>query len=107
MSDKSKLRETMWAEMTPDCYGGATCDKIVPRWYAHADGDRDGDYEGTLKLASRTFPPGTKIVISEPLCPKCEALREPIYPTPKRGPLYSGKCECGFDWDEWTLEQFS
>jgi len=103
-----KMRETMWAEMKPNCYGGEACDKIVPQWDAYADGDMDSDDGLTvLRLSARTFPPGTKVVISEPCCPDCGETREPIYPTPKRGPLYAGKCQCGFDWDNWTLEQYS
>jgi hypothetical protein len=100
--------ETMWAEMKPDCYGGKTCDKIEPQWWTYADGDKEGGYEhAPLQLAARTFPPGTKIVVSEPLCPQCSEPREPKFPTPKKGPLYAGPCRCGFDWDAWVLGEYS
>ena len=71
-------KETMWATMVPDVYGGETCDKIVPRWDTYAAGDKDGAFiHEPLQLDPRTFPPGTKIVISEPVCPTCDEPREP------------------------------
>lgn len=105
-----KRQETQWAEMSPDLYDGPMCDRIRPRWECQADGDMGGsDYESTLHLASRCFPPGTRISIQEPLCPKCGELREPItFPNvPKRGPIYKGPCRCGFDWDGWCADQYS
>lgn len=103
-----KAQETMWATMSPDVYGGPKCDRVTPRWACHAEGDMGSeDYERVLKLDARAFPPGTRIVISEPLCPQCRELREPTYPAPKRGHLFPKHCRCGFDWDNWTLEQFS
>lgn len=105
---KPKLRETMWAEMKPYCYGGASCDQILPRWDAYADGDMDSDDSlRTLNLNARTFPPGTRVVISEPVCPNCGEGRDVIFPRPKRGSLFAPKCDCGFDWGAWTRDQFS
>lgn len=101
-------RKVQWAEMSPDVYAGENFDEIKPRWWAEADGDMDGDFIAVLKLAAHTFPPGTKVVISEPVCPSCGDLREPVFPRPKEGePLYSGPCSCGFDWDAWTLDEYS
>lgn len=101
-------QETMWFTQKPDCYGGKTCDKVIPRWHCYADGDMDGDHQREpLHLAARCFPPGTIITVSEPVCPSCKEPREPKYPTPKRGPLFADKCRCGFDWAEWTLNEFS
>lgn len=103
-----KHTETMWAEMKPDIYAGKNCDEIRPQWECHADGDTEADTRGLIELCAKTFPPGTKIVISEPLCPKCGIPRIPSFPTNKRNePLYSGPCECGFDWDKWVQEQYS
>lgn len=99
---------TMWFDMEPDCYGGKSCDQIIPQWHCYAEGDKDSDHQRKpLRLEARRFPPGTKIIIEEPVCPTCSQMRSPKYPTPKRGPLFSPKCDCGFDWDNWTLEQFS
>ena len=102
-----KYQETMWAEMKPDLYAGPDCDKLKPQWELHADGDMDSGNQTTIKLSARTFPPGTKIVISEPTCPECGELREPK--NPGRGAaviVYGGPCLCGFDWDAWVGEQY-
>ncbi len=108
---KPSYRATMWAEMKPDVYAGPRCDKVRPQWEIHADGDMGGaDTERALKLAARTFPPGTKITISEPCCPECGELREPVslmVDPLRKGPLYAGPCRCGFDWDRWTLDEYS
>lgn len=92
-----KYRETMWAEMSPDVYDGPNCEEVRPRWNVFADGDMDSDYQDLLELDSRHFPPGTKIVVLEPKCPKCDQIRE----------LCSGDDGCDFDWDEWTANQYS
>jgi hypothetical protein len=99
----------MWAEMKPDCYSGASCDKVKPQWEIHADGDMDSDSLPTVKLSARTFPPGTKITIEEPLCPHCGELREPAHPGIGAAKVvYKGPCQgCGFDWDKWVLETYS
>lgn len=103
-----KYRKTMWAEMAPDVYGGKSCDRIVPEWLCAAEGDKDGpEKQSTIALNPRTFPPGTKVEIYEPLCPQCGEFRYPVFSPPKRGPLFEPKCGCGFDWDEWTREQYS
>lgn len=102
------MRETMSAELKPDCYGGANADRIVHQWDAYAEGDMESeDGLRTLSLAARTFPPGTRVTVSEPCCPSCGEVRSAIYPTPKRGPLFADKCDCGFDWKAWTLDRYS
>lgn len=102
-------QEIMWAEMRPDCYGGDECDQIVPGWRCYASGDKGDAEDGilALELAARTFPPGTKVVISEPTCPQCHELRSAQFPLPVEGPIYRGSCTCGFDWDAWVLNEFS
>lgn len=103
-----KRRETMRAEMKPDLYGGASCDQVASRWWCFAVGDKQGDFEHEpLKLDARLFPPGTKITITEPVCPDCEEQRALIMPTPKVGSAFAAKCQCGFDWDSWTAGQYS
>lgn len=108
MAHKLAMTGTMRAEMKPDCYGGKTCDKIVPRWNCYADGDKqDEDLVGPIKLDPRHFPPGTTVVVREPVCPKCGEPRGRKFPTPKRGDLFDAKCDCGFDWQDWTLNKYS
>lgn len=102
-------RETQWAVADPDVYSGPRCDRVRPRWYCWAAGDKGGgDYQfRSLGLDAKIFPPGTKVTIAEPLCPGCKELREPTLPWPKHPPFYAAKCRCGFDWEEWTRDEFS
>ena len=88
-----KYRETQRAEMSPDIYAGENCDQVRPRWAVSAEGDMDSDFSDTIEFDAKHFPPGTKVVISEPLCPQCEDL--------------SVLCDCGFDWEGWTRETYS
>jgi hypothetical protein len=105
---KIEYRATQWAEMKPDVYAGDSCDQVEPRWEVSSEGDMGGsDTLETVELDARTFPPGTKITIEEPVCPQCGDLPEPIFPIPEGGPLYAGPCSCGFDWDAWTRDQYS
>lgn len=101
-------RECMWAEMKPDMYGGDTCDQVVPGWSCYCAGDKQGeDGVECLELAAKTFAPGTKVVVSEPCCPNCG---EPHWPGGAGAPneiAFPSKCDCGFDWDAWTADQYA
>jgi hypothetical protein len=100
-------RGTMRAELKPDCYGGETCDQIIPRWWCYCDGDKDGDYErGPLQLMANFYPPGTVVNVIEPTCPDCGELREPKG-TPGGAISFADNCRCGFDWKCWTLTKYS
>lgn len=98
MSKEIEFQEVMWAEQVPDVYIGAKCDEIKPQWLGCAKGDKDGtgpigDAHGRLILDCKTFPAGSKVVISEPICPKCNVM--------------ASCCACGFDWEEWAKVRFS
>ena len=100
-----KYRETMNAEMAPDMYGGPDCDQMLPRWCASTEGDMgDGENHETLELAARTFPPGTRVVISIPECPDCTEPAD-MYFDPETGK--TGPCQCGFDWEAWAGDTYS
>lgn len=98
----AEYRETMRARQAPYVYAGKKCDQHRPRWVGCAEGDKDGDGDigATIKLAAKTFPPGTVMRIEEPLCPKCRSV-----------PYDMGngrwECDCDFDWREWASCEFS
>lgn len=96
-----EYRETMRAVQAPDIYDGPNCDRHRPRWSGSAEGDMDGEgpIGPTLKLAAKTFPPGTKVTIEEPVCPECHMV-------PTRWPRRGWKCECDFDWKSWAEDEF-
>ena len=108
-----EFREIMRAEQSPDVYDGPTCDGIRPRWIGSADGDKDGPGEvgrdGSVSLAARTFPPGTKLTICAPVCPHCHEIPHDMgdLPDGKGGWFTKWSCGCDFDWREFTLDQYS
>lgn len=105
---KIEMRETIWFDQKPDCYAGEGCDEVEARWWCYADGDKDGDFQHEpLSLDAKMYPPGTRIVVHEPVCPECEETREPNYSGGKIQPGFASKCRCGFDWDQWVLNEFS
>lgn len=101
-----KYRETQWAEMKPDTYAGDSCDEIKPRWEGYAEGDKgDPDTFDPMTLAARTFPPGTRVTVEVPVCPQCEMWDADYALNHQTGEM--GKCECGFDWQEWTRDTYA
>jgi hypothetical protein len=90
----------MTAEMKPDIYGGDNFNNIIPQWYLYVEGDKDGmfvddDGEGRICFNPKGFAPGTRIVIEEPVCPKCGYGRS--------------VCQaegCDFDWDVWVQNEY-
>jgi hypothetical protein len=89
-----EYREIMWAERKVDVYCGEDCDKWEPEWETSAEGDMgDETMKTPIILDPSTFPPGTKVVISIPLCPECTEDCE--------------SCECGFDWEAWAENEYS
>ena len=100
-----KYHEIMRAEQRPDVYDGPNCDKHKPRWIGSAEGDMDGDGQigdrkGNIVFSPKTFPAGTRITVEIPCCPKCEMPADVANDQ-------TGKCECGFDWRQWTEDMYA
>lgn len=98
-----KYYTIMRAEQKPDVYAGRHCNTHKPRWIGSGDGDKDGDTDvgdrkGRILLDPNTFPAGTKIVISVPLCPTCGDDADSAY---------LKKCSCGFDWKQWADNEYA
>lgn len=84
------------AEMHPNVYGGEECDEIIPMWKSYFEGDKEGDHsKDDLVFDPSLYPPGTKIIIKEPVCPECQDIKEFC------------SDDCKFDWKEWTLNKYS
>lgn len=108
------LHRSMWAEMKPDIYSGKSCEQHKPQWETSADGDRESSTVDIIQLDSETFPPGTKVVVSEPFCPNC--LMVPQRSTDRdtfksdQGEdvtEYRWSCECDFDWRKFANSEYS
>ena len=95
---KLEYQAIMWAEMKPYVYGGQNCDEVCPMWHAFAEGDMDSDtFDHPIELCCKTFPPGTKVVVSVPCCPECGQDAE----------MCKADDCCGFDWDAWVHTEYS
>ena len=91
----------------PDIYAGETCDKHRPRWMTSYPKEGDEEDGETLKLEmpAGQWPPGTRVTIEIPCCPKCgdpsdikgfDGTKRKKWPN----------CHCGFSWRKWVEERF-
>lgn len=87
-----KYQDDSMATMAPDVYAGPSCDGIEPQ-------PRD-----TIALTPRLFPAGTRVVVQIPVCPNCGV---PADFSHDHESGETGNCQCGFDWREWALNEFS
>jgi len=89
---------TMRATMKPDTYGGEECDEHIPMWEAYAEGDMDSEHSTEdFILSPKNFPAGTKIIVQEPCCPKCDM----------NASLCMETDDCDFDWKAWADDEYS
>ena len=94
--------ETMWAELKADCYCGDNADEHKKYWNCYAVGDKqDDDCSEPIVLDAELFPVGTKVIVLEPVCPKCGEVYDNCI---VRG--YNNANECDFDWRKWVEENY-
>lgn len=110
MSNETRYTERQKFVMEPDHYDGVECDKTRPRWMTGYAKYGDEEHGETLEfsLSAANFPPGTKVTIEVPVCPKCGDPADFVTggsgDTPqKEWP----KCDCGFDWQKWSEDTYS
>lgn len=95
---KMEYRQIGQAELKVDCYAGKSFDQHKPLWHGFFDGDMDdGQIGNIITLNTSNFKPGTRVLILEPVCPKCNQSRALCEPFDK----------CCFDWITWDEEQYS
>jgi len=103
-------RETMRARQEPDVYDGPECDEHRSQWNGSSALDKDGSgiIGDMLELRAETFPPGTQVIVREPVCPDCGSVPQGIFHDNELKPLDRPKweCECDFDWHEWAAKEF-
>lgn len=102
-------RQTFWQE--PDVYDGDTCDKHRPRWmtsYPKEGKEEDGEVL-ILNMPARQWPPGTRVTIEVPCCPKCGDPADMNEPRgfPEMNARKWPNCKCGFSWRKWVEENFA
>ena len=92
--------EVLTGELKADCYAGDNCDQQEKYWNVYAEGDmQDEDLKigEHLVINPAMHPPGTKIIIKEPVCPKCGLTFIDCNDDP----------DCDFSWSEFTDELYS
>ena len=98
-------RQSFWQE--PDCYDGKSCDKLRPRWmteYPKEGKEEDGEIL-KLEIDAKSMPPGSRITIEVPCCPKCgdpADMSVDYCAKHKEWP----NCRCGFSWKKWTYDNY-
>lgn len=102
----------MESEVVADVYGGENCDEVTTYFKTYCDGDKESDtHNDDIILELRTLPPGAKIKVEYPCCPSCGMPRMDKMEMLPGGHMnvigHEEKCECGFDWENWVLEQYS
>ncbi len=87
-------RQTFWME--PDH------DETRPRWmtsYPKEGREEDGEFL-KLDMDARRYPPGARVTIEVPCCPKCG---DPADMNDKNKPVRKWpRCDCGFSWNKWS-----
>lgn len=70
---KIKYVERQTFRQEPDCYDGESCDQLRPRWMTSypKEGDEEDGEVLKLEIAASNLPPGSRITIEVPCCPKC------------------------------------
>jgi hypothetical protein len=102
-----KYYECQTWRQEPDVYSGKTCDKQRPRWMTSypKHGDEEHGEILELKIDAWKCPPGTRITIEMPICPKCGDPAEIVQPNRRQRKWPN--CRCGFSWSKWVEEEFS
>ena len=98
--DKIEYQEAIIGELKVDCYAGKNCDKHEKYWNVFAEGDMQDDNLGkgeSFVVELNDHPPGTKVFVKEPLCPKCGSF----YIDCKDNP------NCNFSWLNFADELYS
>ena len=96
LTKEPETHQIMWAEMSPDIYAGESLNEVKARWHTFCDGDMDSDHLDVVTLDANLFPPGAKISITVPCCPRCGHIQEMCEP---------GE-DCDFNWSLWRDNKY-
>ena len=106
------MHQVMRSEVKADVYGGEQCDQVTKHFETYCDGDMGSDtHTEDIVIKLSDLPPGAKISVEYPCCPKCSLPRSDEFERLDGGSLriigHKSTCDCGFDWDEWVQSEFS
>ncbi|HEX3800222.1 MAG TPA: hypothetical protein VH413_16120 [Verrucomicrobiae bacterium] len=108
--NKKELRyvERQTFRQEPDTYDGKNSNLHRPRWMTSypKEGDSEDGEVLKLELDARQMPPGSRVTIEVPCCPKCGDPADMNFDWRKRYRKWPN-CRCGFSWRKWVEENFS
>lgn len=103
--------EIMRTEVIADCYAGDNCDEVRKQFKTYCAGDMDSEtHDENVTIRLRDLPVGAVISVTYPTCQKCgEPRQDDLRFRANRWRLvgHHEKCSCGFDWNEWILDNYS
>lgn len=101
------MKRMFTAEVKADCYGGPEFDEVTTYFEGYSEGDKESSSDtGDIIFKVSELPPGACIIVEYPQCPECGLERfEKIEGNKIVG--FANHCECGFDWDNWVLDNYS
>ena len=97
----TEYTDILTVELKVDCYAGENCDQHQKYWNCYAADDMQDealspdDHKFSIDL--KDHPPGTKIIVSEPICPKCGLTFFDCNPDP----------DCDFSWSGFAEDLYS
>ncbi len=98
---ETQYRTTVWGEVKAYVYSGDNCDQHERYIEASAEGDMSSEQMDAFGFDASRFPAGTKFRIEVPVCPNVDCGLDAEFQDA------DGKCECGFDWKNWSEEKYS
>lgn len=99
--------DIMNTEVVADCYSGENCDEVKKQFKTYCDGDMESDIHlDDIVIRLSELPVGARIKVEYPGCPECDMPRFDIFKNNKIVG-HADKCDCGFDWNQWILNNYS
>lgn len=111
MSDEPRFSRWLSSEVKANVYDGPTHDGHRNYFETYCEGDMGSDqHDDPITLKVSDFPPGTRIHVELPCCPACGLVRRDTRQFIDglwKITGFARRCDCGFNWKEWTEEQYS
>lgn len=78
-----------------------------PRWMTSypKEGDAEEGEVLEFKLNADELPPGARVVIQIPVCPKCGDPAD-VHVAPRTAHAEWPNCSCGWSWSKWSLGRY-
>lgn len=83
-------------------------DKLRPRWMTSypKEGKQEDGETLKLELPAAMFPPGSRVTIEVPCCPKCGEPAD-MNGDDRKPHRNWPRCDCGFSWTEFAKDNYA